>query len=274
MPDHENLQAVIAIMVGWTAIVGTIYILAAQMLYPFTGLATIATVVFSIVYFGYIKRPKPRAPLIEPEIKMHAFFETTPPNPDLVRFDYHIKAGEKHIPALEVQVSHGYDSPLMWASLDLRRDTFGQPRAGKPIKRISLIPYQEYWFTFVSMRAVSHQASMKTIDPPPEVPFESIHWKSVYPIVYIRFLGLRKQIEQSWVVRFNDPPWTLHPTGIGQLPVELFPTTSPEGIAMIEDRERKSGRKTTDAKWTAMSNDPNIGVSMPIYKEPDDKPKN
>ena len=271
MPDHENLQAVLGIIFGWTAAVGAIATLAPQVLYPYTALVTVVTAIFAVIYFGYIKRPKKRTPLIEPEIKMHGFFETIPPNPDLVRFDYHIKAGEKHIPALEIQVSYGYDSPLMWATLDLRRDSFGQPRTGKPVKRISLIPFQEFWFTFVAIRAFSHHASMKTINPPPEVPFEDIYWKSPYPIVYIRFLGLRKQVEQAWVVRFNDPPWQMHPTGIGQLPVELFPATSPEGEAMIKDRERKLETKASNVTWTVVSDNPNIGVSMATHEKSEEK---
>ncbi len=266
-----------AILIAWAVLFFGVLTLPQYIPSPWNAylavIITLVAIVFSIVYFLYIKRPKPKVTVIEPEIKMHGFFETLAPNQDLVRFDYHIKAGEKHIPALEVQVSHGYGEALMWPNLDLRRDTFEQARTGKPIKRISLIPFQEYWFTFVAIHALSQQGSMKTIDPPPEVPFDNISWKTPYPEVYIRFLGLRKQIEQVWVVRFNPPPWILN----SNLPVDLFPIDSPEAKALIEKRERQAGRETSVVKYTIISGDPNVGMSISRPSSEDTqekKPKN
>lgn len=238
------------------------------------GLITTAGIsILAICYFVLSTEPKPKSivkaepiAIIEPEIKMSAFFQTIPPDDDVVRFDYHVKAGEKHIPALEAQVSHGYGRPLMWAALDLRRDTFEQERTGKPVKRISLIPYEEYWFTFVAIRANSRQASMKTINPPTEVPFDPITWKTPFPEVYIRFLGMRKQIEQGWIIGFNKPPWTplAKPPN---LPVDLWPVDSPEGKAMRTKREKQAGRETSDIKYTAVSKDSNMGVSITSPEE-------
>jgi hypothetical protein len=272
MANHENLQAGAVIILVWGMFFFGILTIPNFIPTPINLyldiVVTLVAVVFSAVYFGYFKKKKKEPPkaIIEPEIKMHAFFETSPPNDDLVRFDYHVKAGEKHIPVLEVQVSHGYGRPLMWATLDLRRDTFEQERTGNPVKRISLIPYEEYWFTFVAIHANSKQANMKTINPPTEVPFDNITWKTPFPEVYIRFLGMRKQIEQGWIIGFNKPPWTplAKPPN---LPVDLWPVDSPQGQAMRAKREKQAGRETSDIKYTAISKDSNMGVSITSPEE-------
>ncbi len=197
----------------------------------------------------------------EPHVQMTAFFETGPPNEDQVRFDYKITAGDKHIPTLEVQVAYGYGKPEMWANLDLRRYSFQEVRegkAGKSVKRIPLISHQEYSFTFLSIWAKSQRGNMKVIEPPKEVPFEQICWKSLYPEVYIRFLGLRKLIEESWVIRFNQPP----PFTIGHPPVNLFPAWSPEGKALIAERDKD--RQDKGMQFTISSSSPVLGVAIAI----------
>ncbi len=230
------------------------------------GLVSVGTIVLLLVIAITIwqrrqrkKEVRKEVPQGEPKVRMSAFYETVPPNEDQTRFDYGIIAGDKHIPALEVQVAYGYGKPEMWANLDLRRYTFEEVRDGKTgklVKRISLIPHQEYWFTFVSIWAKSRKGNMKVIDPPKEVPFEQIYWKSPYPEVYVRFLGLKRLIEESWVIRFNEPP----PFTLDRPPVDLFPIWSPEAKALIAERDK--GRQDKDMQFTISSSSPVLGVAI------------
>jgi hypothetical protein len=271
MAGHDNLEAICAIIVVW----GTLFfgVLSLPLYIPqyisppwnmhLAVAITLIIIVFSTVYFAWIKKtPRP------PEVRMTAYFETIPPNEDQARFDYHIVAGDRNIRGLQVQVAHGYGEPLTWATLDLRSYSFEEARtrkSGKPIKQMPLGSHQDYVFTFLSIWAHSQRASFKTIDPPAEVPFENIYWKSPYPEVYIRFAGLRKEITEGWVVKFNKPPWkpALHD------PVCLFPISSSEGKALIAEREKMRSSAGLEHKVTVYSKDVALGVSMGSAKSED-----
>jgi len=128
-------------------------------------------------------------------------------------------------------------------------------KGGEPIREMPLGSHQEYRFTFLSIWAHTQRASFKTIDAQPEIPFGNIYWTSPYPEVYIRFAGLRKEIVEGWVVKFNKPPWkvALNP------PVRLFPTWSPEGKALIAEREKLRKAANADYKVTVYSKNGHVG---------------
>jgi hypothetical protein len=259
MPGHDDLQALGTIILVWAALF--FGVLAIPQIVPppwnvhLAVFITLASIALSTIYFVWIKKP-----LKPPEVRMTGYFETVPPNEDQARFDYHIVAGDRNVLGLQVQVSHGYgEPPPGWATLDLRPYSFEEARLGKsgePIKQMPLGSHQEYRFTFLSIWAHTQRASFKTIDPPPEIPFESIYWTSPYPEVYIRFAGLRREIVEGWVVKFNPPPWkpVLNP------PVRLFPTWSPEGKALIAEREKMRKTSNVDYKVTIYSKDGHVAI--------------
>jgi hypothetical protein len=275
MPGHDNLQAICAIILVW----GTFFFgfLSLPLYIPqyvsppwnvhLAVASTLIIIVFSTVYFAWIKKtPRP------PEVRMTAYFETIPPNEDQARFDYHIVAGDRNIRRLRVQVAYGYGEPLTWATLDLRPYSFEEARtrkSGKQTKQMRLGSHQDYVFTFLSIWAHTQRASFKTIDPPAEVPFENVYWKSPYPEVYIRFAGLRKEILEGWVVKFNKPPWK----PVLNEPVCLFPISSPEGKALIAEREKMRKLGNLEYKFTIYSKNANLGVNMGSVRSQDETKK-
>jgi hypothetical protein len=73
MPNHENLQAVLAIIATWAAILGVVYLLFPSLLYPTSVLITVLAIILSALYFMHKKaqgsKPKPVPILIAQTIR-------------------------------------------------------------------------------------------------------------------------------------------------------------------------------------------------------------
>ncbi len=161
--------------------------------------------------YGFI-RGKPRI-FIQKHLEQRGF-----QNSFAMRFDYAVMTSKSSIDGLEVHVQAGYGHPssLHWANLDLREYEQNEAITGKKgesVSRLSFLRHDLKYFTFITFvlspkeGGVDRRAFIRVVDPSKQWHYEDMDFRSLYPRIWVRFVGLSEKLEKEYVVVYNDPPW-------------------------------------------------------------------
>jgi hypothetical protein len=137
-----------------------------------------------------------------------------------VRFDLELETSGLSIEALEIHVAADYGRPITFefAPLDLREYVGSEVETGKngePVSRTSLLRYDKKKFTLITFIFKpsgkgdwTRHAYLKVVtDPSKRFKFEDVEFGSLHPVLAVRFVGLRDELEQQYLIVWKEPPW-------------------------------------------------------------------
>jgi hypothetical protein len=184
-------------------------------------LATLIGIILGgLMALGYLLWPS------TPKISIHKSFVSQGfdsqgfDNGFALRFDLELETSGLSIEALEIHVAADYGRPITFefAPLDLREYVGREVETGKngePVSRTSLLRYDKKRFTLITFLFKPdgkggwiRRAYLKVVaDPSKRFKFEDMEFASLYPKLAMRFVGLRDELEQQYLVVWKEPPW-------------------------------------------------------------------